>query len=249
MCRIACQRHSARQINEISQHRVCPILGCPKGNSWVSTCKSFSRIVRLAPIGAVFKTLGGDPSRHWIIRSTGCAVSDGQGGVMEQAIQANGIPARFAEKAERELVTSRGAGPNRARRTLLVIDSRVRDRECLVRSIAAKRADMDVLAHGSFAEWNQVYDLHPPLAAVLVNIGGRSLHDLSFAEEIRKLTSEFGATPVVVLARPQMNCVKSSRHWIAVQGATFPRHWESRFVSRPLAWLWPGAFLCRPAAC
>jgi DNA-binding NarL/FixJ family response regulator len=119
---------------------------------------------------------------------------------MEQAIQANGIPARFAEKAERELVTSRGAGPNRARRTLLVIDSRVRDRECLVRSIAAKRADMDVLAHGSFAEWNQVYDLHPPLAAVLVNIGGRSLHDLSFAEEIRKLTSEFGATPVVVLA-------------------------------------------------
>jgi DNA-binding NarL/FixJ family response regulator len=91
-------------------------------------------------------------------------------------------------------------GAGQANRTLLVIDTRVRDRECLVRSIAARRPDMDVLALGSLAEWNQVRDLHPPLAAVLVNIGGKSVNDSNVAEEIRKLTSEFGATPVIVLS-------------------------------------------------
>ena len=59
---------------------------------------------------------------------------------------------------------------------------------------------MDVVALGSFAEWNRERDLHPPLAAVMVNIGGRSLGDPSVAEEIRKLVSECGATPVIAMA-------------------------------------------------
>ena len=91
-------------------------------------------------------------------------------------------------------------GAEQASRTLLVIDTRVRDRECLAGSIAARRVDMDVVALGSFADWNLERDLHPPLAAVMVNIGGRLLGGPSVAEEIRKLVSECGATPVIAMA-------------------------------------------------
>jgi DNA-binding NarL/FixJ family response regulator len=91
-------------------------------------------------------------------------------------------------------------GAEQASRTLLVIDTRVRDRECLAGSIAAQRVDMDVVALGSFADWNLERDLHPPLAAVMVNIGGRLLGGPSVAEEIRKLVSECGATPVIAMA-------------------------------------------------
>jgi len=125
------------------------------------------------------------------------------GGIMGQANQPNGIPTRFIQNSEPGLASGSNqldVGAGQANRTLLVIDTRVRDRECLVRSIAARRSDMDVVALGSLAEWNRVRDLHPPLAAVLVNIGGKSVNDSNVAEEIRKLTSEFGATPVIVLS-------------------------------------------------
>jgi DNA-binding NarL/FixJ family response regulator len=122
---------------------------------------------------------------------------------MVQVIRSNGIPTRFAQDAEPAVTAEShraNAGAERASRTLLLIDTRVRDRECLARSIAPRRADMDVVALGSLAEWNRVSHLHPPLAAVLLNIGGSSLNDTSVAEEIRKHTSESGATPVVILA-------------------------------------------------
>jgi len=87
-----------------------------------------------------------------------------------------------------------------ANRTLLVIDTRVRDRECLSGSIAAKRPDMNVLSFGTFAEWNRDGELHPPLAAVLLNISGRSFGDQNLANEVRRLVVECGATPVIAMA-------------------------------------------------
>jgi DNA-binding NarL/FixJ family response regulator len=117
---------------------------------------------------------------------------------MEKVVQANGIPAQFSENANP--VPASGASAGRASQTVLVIDTRVRDRECLIRSIAAKRADMNVMASGSFAEWNRNRDRHPPLSAVLLNIGGRSLNDPNVTEAIRKLVSECGAAPVIAMA-------------------------------------------------
>ena len=59
---------------------------------------------------------------------------------------------------------------------------------------------MNVLALGSLAEWHQHRDRLPPLAAVLLNLGGRSINDPSVADEIREFTSECAATPVIVMA-------------------------------------------------
>ena len=91
-------------------------------------------------------------------------------------------------------------GAEQASRTLLVIDTRVRDRECLAGSIAARRPDMNVLALGSLAEWHRIRELHPPLSAVLLNIGGRSFSDPTVANGVRNLVSECGATPVIAMA-------------------------------------------------
>jgi DNA-binding NarL/FixJ family response regulator len=121
------------------------------------------------------------------------------GVIMGQAILADGISAQFSGNAFLPAAGSR-VGAERASRTLLLIDKRIRDRECLARSIAARRADMNVLALGSLEEWTRHRDLHPPLAAVLLNIGGSSLTTSSVASEVRNLTSELGATPVVAMA-------------------------------------------------
>ncbi len=111
---------------------------------------------------------------------------------MRPAIQAKGIPALSPEYAK--LTTGRES------RTLLLIDMHVLNRECLARSIATRWTGMNVLALGSLAEWHQHRDRLPPLAAVLLNLGGRSINDPSVADEIREFTSECAATPVIVMA-------------------------------------------------
>ncbi len=121
---------------------------------------------------------------------------------MEQAIQSNRMLQLPVNAGYEPAIGSNhlDGGAEQASRTLVVIDTRVRDRECLAGCIAARKADMDVVALGSFADWNLERDLHPPLVAVMVNVGGRSFRGPSVAEEIRKLVSECGATPVIAMA-------------------------------------------------
>jgi DNA-binding NarL/FixJ family response regulator len=90
--------------------------------------------------------------------------------------------------------------PVHADRSLVIIDGRALDRECLAQSITAHRVGMQVLAFGSIEEWKQKQDEYPPLAAILLNVGGRKIADPNVSEEIRKLATEFGTTPVIVLA-------------------------------------------------
>jgi DNA-binding NarL/FixJ family response regulator len=59
--------------------------------------------------------------------------------------------------------------------------------------------DMDVLAFSSMDEWRRSQDDYPPLAAILLSVGGRKVAEPAIAEEIKKLSSEFAA-PVIVLA-------------------------------------------------
>jgi DNA-binding NarL/FixJ family response regulator len=83
---------------------------------------------------------------------------------------------------------------------LLVIDSRALDRECLAQSLVSHDLGMDVSALGSMDEWRREKDLHPPLRAILLNLGGRKVTDSNVANEITRLTAEFRSIPVVVLA-------------------------------------------------
>lgn len=88
----------------------------------------------------------------------------------------------------------------RSGRSLVIIDARALDRECLAQSITAHRVGMQVLAFGSIEEWKVKRDEYPPLAAILLNIGGKKIAEPSVTEEIRKLSSEFESAPVIILA-------------------------------------------------
>jgi DNA-binding NarL/FixJ family response regulator len=84
--------------------------------------------------------------------------------------------------------------------SLLIIDGRALDRECLAQSLVSHSLGMEVSALGSVEEWRREKEFHPPLGAILLNLGGRKVTDSSVANEITRLTSEFKTIPVVVLA-------------------------------------------------
>ncbi|OAP40007.1 helix-turn-helix transcriptional regulator [Sinorhizobium glycinis] len=83
---------------------------------------------------------------------------------------------------------------------LLILDSRTLDRECLARCLVLHGMGLEILAYGSIDEWRKNNDLHPPVAAILLNIGSRKVTDPSIAAEIAHLVTEFGPNPVVVLS-------------------------------------------------
>ena len=84
-------------------------------------------------------------------------------------------------------------------RSLLIIDDRALDRQCLAYCISAHKMDMDVLAFGSINEWERKRHDYPPLAAILLNVGGKKIAEPAVAEEIRRLSSSLEA-PIIVLA-------------------------------------------------
>ncbi|WP_246666182.1 response regulator transcription factor [Aquamicrobium sp. LC103] len=85
-------------------------------------------------------------------------------------------------------------------RALVLIDNRALSRECLSRSLVWHGVQWEVVACGSIQEWRETSALHRSPAAVLIHIGGNKATDPAVAEELRAYVSEFGPTPVVVLA-------------------------------------------------
>jgi DNA-binding NarL/FixJ family response regulator len=85
-------------------------------------------------------------------------------------------------------------------RTLVVLDGRALGRECLTQSLTTHHIRMYVAAVGSMQDWRSAQELHPPLAAILFNTGGRRFTDQDTANELTRLVSEFKSVPVVVLA-------------------------------------------------
>jgi DNA-binding NarL/FixJ family response regulator len=84
--------------------------------------------------------------------------------------------------------------------TLLVLDSRTLDRECLAQCLVLHGVGLDVLAVGSIDEWRKDKDRHPTVAAILLNIGSRKVTDPSIAADIENLVTDFSPNPVVVLS-------------------------------------------------
>lgn len=89
---------------------------------------------------------------------------------------------------------------NQNQGTLVVLDSRVLDRECLVQGLRSKKLTLDVVACGTMADWNKVKMHHPALAAILFSIGSQKPTDPAIAAVITKLVSDSASVPVVVLA-------------------------------------------------
>lgn len=84
--------------------------------------------------------------------------------------------------------------------SLVILDNRELDRQCLAQCMAAQKADLQILAFGSIEEWKQKRDEYAPLSAILLNVGGKKVDEPAVSEQIRKLSSEFASTPLIVLA-------------------------------------------------
>ena len=102
-------------------------------------------------------------------------------------------PALFAKK-------NRFPAVQHEEKTLVIVDSKILDRECFAQSIIAHGIGMDVQAFDSINDWRRVKDEYPSLGAIVLNIGSARAADAAVASEVIRLVSEFRNTPVVVLA-------------------------------------------------
>jgi DNA-binding NarL/FixJ family response regulator len=84
-------------------------------------------------------------------------------------------------------------------KSLLILDKRALDRECITQSIQARDSGLDVQAFSTTLEWKNEEKRHPPLCVVLLSIGGRKVGDPETLSELAEVTAQFPKVPVVVL--------------------------------------------------
>lgn len=85
-------------------------------------------------------------------------------------------------------------------RALVILDGRALDRECFAQSLRSHGIGMEVLPFRSIDDWRAEEDLHAPLGAIILSVGGRKMTDAALASEITQLTTALPSTPVVILA-------------------------------------------------
>ena len=90
--------------------------------------------------------------------------------------------------------------PDGYEKSLLIVNSRPLDRECLAQALMRHKLNLKVLDCATIEEWRAEQDQHPPLGAVLFNLGSRKVSELEEANKIVKLTAQLGKVPLVVLA-------------------------------------------------
>jgi DNA-binding NarL/FixJ family response regulator len=108
----------------------------------------------------------------------------------------------FASKSQLQVprTGSKSSNEDAGMECLLILDARALDRECLASALKDRDLGLTVVAMGSIAEWRMKKGAHPPLAAILFNLGGRKIGDQGIADEIRSISSEFSSTPVILLS-------------------------------------------------
>ncbi|MDI6025824.1 response regulator transcription factor [Corticibacterium sp. UT-5YL-CI-8] len=89
---------------------------------------------------------------------------------------------------------------NKARKGLLIVNSRSLERECLSQALQSHQIRLEVIDVPSVEMWRMIKDQCPPLGAVLYNLGAGKVTDLECTNRIHKLTVELGNIPVVILA-------------------------------------------------
>jgi len=84
--------------------------------------------------------------------------------------------------------------------TLVVLDKRALDRECLTESLIAHGIGMKVVAFASISDWRAEEDQHPPLAVLVLSIGGRKVSDADVLAQLAEIPAECPGIPIVILA-------------------------------------------------
>jgi len=83
--------------------------------------------------------------------------------------------------------------------SIIIIDSRTLDRECLARGLAANNAGIRVHSFGSIAEWRRASELHRPASAILFSLGARDSGDAGVQADIAELVAQFKDIPVIAI--------------------------------------------------
>jgi DNA-binding NarL/FixJ family response regulator len=92
------------------------------------------------------------------------------------------------------------SGEENIERKLLIVDSRALDRECFAQSLVSHGIGMIVLPFGSVESFKATKQPISSLSAVLFNVGGRRINEPAVADEIKKLVTELGKIPLIILA-------------------------------------------------
>jgi DNA-binding NarL/FixJ family response regulator len=83
--------------------------------------------------------------------------------------------------------------------TVIVIDSRALDRECLAKGLLANDADTSVFSFSGIGEWREATELHGRASAILLSLGSRNFDDPNVELDISGLSEEFKGTPVIAI--------------------------------------------------
>jgi len=84
-------------------------------------------------------------------------------------------------------------------RSILVVDTRALDRECLAQTLVTAGDGIEVQTCASINEWRTQKGSRTNFSAILLHTGSRRVTDPAVAEEIEKLVREFKPAPVLVL--------------------------------------------------
>jgi DNA-binding NarL/FixJ family response regulator len=83
---------------------------------------------------------------------------------------------------------------------LVILDPRALDRQCLSSALVEHEIGMAVAAMGTMEDWRVRKATHPPLGAILYNLGSRKVTDPGIPDDLKRITSEFKSVPLVILA-------------------------------------------------
>ncbi|MCX5578613.1 response regulator transcription factor [Kaistia terrae] len=84
--------------------------------------------------------------------------------------------------------------------TIVLIDRRALDRECLARGLLASQPNLEIRSFGSVEEWGVEGINRDETSAVLLSIGGHSPADVAVANAITSLGRNSPGIPVIILA-------------------------------------------------
>jgi DNA-binding NarL/FixJ family response regulator len=84
-------------------------------------------------------------------------------------------------------------------KSIMILDRRALDGQCLAKCLGSHKSEMEFVAVTSEEHWKSLRDEVPPLAAILLNIGGESADNPAVADYVRALAEEF-RVPVILLA-------------------------------------------------
>ncbi|WP_395679061.1 LuxR C-terminal-related transcriptional regulator [Inquilinus sp.] len=83
--------------------------------------------------------------------------------------------------------------------TVIIIDSRALDRECLAKGLLANDGDTSVFSFSNIEQWRKAVELHGRASAILLSLGSRNYDDPNVEFDITGLSEEFKGIPVIAI--------------------------------------------------